>query len=110
MPTLPRTGRDDAARRASGDAYRGTAAERGYGSRWRSAAAGFKQKYPLCGMRPHGQRPVMSRCFDEGRTTATYQVDHVVPHRGDMRAFWDADGNWQSLCQSCGAAKSRAGL
>ena len=24
-------------------------------------------------------------------------VDHITPHRGDMRLFWD-EGNWQSLC------------
>jgi hypothetical protein len=42
--------------------------------------------------------------------SACNQVDHVVPHRGDQRLFWDAARNWQSLCRSCGAAKSRAGL
>jgi 5-methylcytosine-specific restriction protein A len=51
----------------------------------------------------------MSRCYDEGRTTAAYQVDHVVPHRGDQLLFWDRS-NWQSLCRSCGAARSRAGF
>lgn len=89
---------------------RGTAKERGYSARWDAAARRFRQQYPLCGMRPNGQPPVMSRCHDARRTTAAYQVDHVIPHRGDQALFWDRDGNWQSLCASCGAAKSQAGL
>jgi 5-methylcytosine-specific restriction enzyme A len=52
----------------------------------------------------------MSRCFDEGLVTPVYQVDHVVPHRGDQHLFWDESTNWQSLCASCGSRKSRAGL
>jgi 5-methylcytosine-specific restriction protein A len=27
-------------------------------------------------------------------------VDHVVPHRGDQRLFWD-QGNWAPACKSC---------
>lgn len=52
----------------------------------------------------------MSQCFDEGRVTAAYQVDHVVPHRGDPVKFWDERGNWQSLCAACGSRKTRAGF
>ena len=89
---------------------RGTTAERGYGSRWQRRAALFKARYSLCGMRPGGQRPVMSRCFDEGIVTAAEQVDHVVPHKGDQGLLWDELGNWQALCGRCGAAKSAAGL
>ncbi len=51
----------------------------------------------------------MSLCHDEGRITLGYQTDHVVPHRGNQSLFWD-EGNWQTLCASCGARKSRAGL
>jgi 5-methylcytosine-specific restriction enzyme A len=67
-------------------------------------------------MRPGGAPPVMSRCYEEGRVTPVYQVDHVVPHRGDPALFKDRSKrvvdqpNWQSLCQSCGARKSAAGL
>jgi hypothetical protein len=31
---------------------------------------------------------------------AAVVVDHIVPHRGDMKLFWDS-GNWQSLCKTC---------
>jgi 5-methylcytosine-specific restriction protein A len=60
-------------------------------------------------MRPHGVPPVMSQCYDQGIVTPAYQVDHVVPHRGDAALFWDQD-NWQSLCAQCGNTKSAAGL
>jgi 5-methylcytosine-specific restriction protein A len=38
------------------------------------------------------------------------QTDHVRPHRGDRALFWDREGNWQSLCRTCGARKTQAGL
>jgi 5-methylcytosine-specific restriction protein A len=25
-------------------------------------------------------------------------VDHIVPHRGNQKLFWDSEHNWQSLC------------
>jgi 5-methylcytosine-specific restriction enzyme A len=112
MPFLAKPGRPTAvatAREVS-DARRGSAHERGYTRGWQKAAAAFKLRFPLCGMRPNGAAPVMSRCFERGLHTLAYQVDHVVPHRGDLRLFWDAQGNWQSLCRACGARKSRAGL
>jgi len=89
---------------------RGNFRQRGYDARWDVAARAFRWEYPLCGMRPGGKPPVMSRCYDEKRVSAAYQTDHVVPHKGDPALFWDREGNWQSLCRSCGAAKSQAGL
>lgn len=96
--------------RAQRDQRRGTARQRGYDARWEKAARAFKVRYPLCGMRPGGRAPVMSQCHEQGMVTPAYQVDHVEPHRQDQRLFWDMEGNWQSLCQSCGARKSKAGL
>lgn len=97
-----------------------TAAQRGYGARWQRRSTAFKRRHPFCGMRPNGQRPVMSKCFDEGKTTLVLgqdergigrgQVDHVIPHRGNQKLFWDELGNWQSLCRTCGSRKSGAGL
>jgi len=83
--------------------------QRGYTRRWEKAAKLFRLRYPICGMRANGQRPVMSRCFEEGRTTVGFQVDHVIPHRGDQTLFWN-ECNWQVLCAACGARKSAAGL
>jgi len=92
------------------DRDRGTRHDRGYDARWVRRAATFRKRYPLCGMRPGGQAPVHSGCYDEHRVTLAYQVDHVVPHKGDQGLFWDELNNWQSLCASCGARKSAAGL
>lgn len=75
------------ARRAE-DTRRGTAASRGYGSRWQRARAAFLAEHPLCVM-----------CEREGRVTAATVVDHIDPHRGDMEKFWDSS-QWQSLCAS----------
>ena len=32
-------------------------------------------------------------------------VDHVVPHRGDQRLFWD-ERNWAPACKPCHDAKT----
>ena len=66
-----------------------TSCERGYNYKWQQARAGFLRKHPLC-----------VYCEREGRVTAATVVDHIVPHCGDMKAFWDF-GNWQSLCKPC---------
>lgn len=84
-----------------------------YDSRWSAYSVSFRQRYPLCGMRPNGEPPVMSKCHDAGRVTdatgSKGQVDHVIPvwQRPDM--FRD-ESNHQTLCRACGAAKSQAGL
>jgi len=92
-----------------GSAWKGTAHSRGYTSRWRQRADDFRRRYRLCGMRPDGQAPVMSRCHDEGRATRASCVDHVVPHRNDARLFWDEHGNWQAMCDACHARKTASG-
>jgi 5-methylcytosine-specific restriction protein A len=89
---------------------RGSRHAQGYGNRWARRAAHFRTLYPLCGMRPGGLAPVMSRCHDEGRVTIAAQVDHVIPHKGNAALFWDELGNWQALCKACGARKSAVGL
>lgn len=91
------------------DRRRGSAAERGYGTRWAKLSRAFRQQYPLCGMRPDGQAPVMSLCHERGEITAATQTDHVVPHRGDSALLWDWLG-LQSLCARCHARKTQAGL
>lgn len=89
---------------------RGSRHDRGYDNRWARRAAYFRAHFPLCGMRPNGRPPVMSQCYDEGRTTIAAHVDHVVPHRGDPVLFWDELENWQALCASCHMRKTVAGL
>jgi 5-methylcytosine-specific restriction protein A len=84
---------------------RRSAFSRGYTKAWSKKAKAFRLRYPLCGMRPGDQRPVMSLCDDDGRTTPATLVDHIVPHRGDPTLFND-DTNLQSLCDACHSRKT----
>lgn len=71
------------------DQERGTAAQRGYNARWRRARKRFLAANPLC-----------VECKKEGRLTPATVVDHIIPHKGDMKLFWD-ERNWQALCKRC---------
>lgn len=66
-----------------------SASSRGYGSRWRKASRAFLQAHPLC-----------EECLKHGRYTRATVVDHIVPHRGNAKLFWDRN-NWQALCKRC---------
>ena len=79
------------------DRMRGTAAERGYDKHWRAASADFLARNPLC-----------AQCRKEGRLTPATVVDHVEPHRGDKKLFWDRN-NWQSLCKTHHDRKTASG-
>lgn len=80
------------------DAHRGGAAQRGYGAEWREARKRYLERHPLC-----------VKCREEGRFTPATVVDHVIPHRGDKKLFWD-ENNWQSLCESHHNRKTGSGL
>jgi len=72
------------------DDERGTAAQRGYGSRWRRYTLLFKKQHPLC-----------AECERQGRVTPVYLVDHIIPVTGpDDPLFWDPE-NHQGLCEQC---------
>lgn len=73
-----------AARKAKADAARPSARERGYDSKWRQAREAFLKDHPAC-----------VRC---GAPSSV--VDHITPHRGDLKLFWSRR-NWQALCRSC---------
>lgn len=89
---------------------RGNFRERGYDAKtWDPYSRAFRKEFPLCGMRPDGVAPVMSRCHDAGRVTPGYQTDHVIPVHQRPDLFWERS-NHQVLCRACGAAKSQAGL
>jgi 5-methylcytosine-specific restriction enzyme A len=76
------------------DRQRPSAARRGYGSRWRRARAAFLARHPLC-----------AACQALERVVPATVVDHVAPHRGDARLFWD-ESNWAPACKSCHDAKT----
>lgn len=86
------SGRCEAHRRVDAramDARRGSANERGYGSRWQKAREGFLRLHPLC-----------VRHEVRGEVVLATVVDHITPHRGDMTLFWQRT-NWQPLCKQC---------
>lgn len=62
---------------------------RGYNRRWQKARLAFLHKNPLC-----------VRCKQQGRFVRATVVDHIIPHRGNQKLFWD-QSNWQALCKQC---------
>ena len=69
------------------DKARLSSAERGYDGKWRKSRKIFLQQNPLC-----------VECLKEGVITEATVVDHIIPHKGDKRLFWDRR-NWQALCK-----------
>ena len=66
-----------------------SAAKRGYSSKWQKVRREYLTAHPLCVL-----------CQKEGRYRKATVVDHIVPHRGDQKLFWDRS-NWQALCKPC---------
>lgn len=79
------------------DSRRESASKRGYDHRWKKARHEFLVRNPLC-----------KTCLRNGRVEPATDVDHVIPHRGDQKLFWDIQ-NWQSLCHSCHSKKTNSG-
>ncbi len=44
-------------------------------------------------------------CERRGKVKLATEVDHIIPHKGDMSLFWDPS-NWQSLCHACHSRKT----
>lgn len=76
---------------------RTSSAKRGYGRTWQKAREGFLAKHPLC---------ECDECkAGELRVRGATVVDHIIPHRGDMKLFWDRQ-NWQAMHTSCHSKKT----
>lgn len=58
-----------------------------YGTRWRKARFAFLCAHPWCVM-----------CKADGKVEPATVVDHIIPHKGDERLFWDRS-NWSGLCR-----------
>ncbi|MFE4525431.1 HNH endonuclease signature motif containing protein [Cytobacillus firmus] len=69
------------------DKYRGSAAQRGYDGKWRKARSTYLIKHPFC-----------VECEKVGVIVPANEVDHIIPHKGDKKLFWDST-NWQPLCK-----------
>lgn len=84
-----------------------SSAQRGYGHKWRVARAAYLLKHPYCVfcLRDAGipnsddHVAVGMACARKGiPIPIATVVDHSVPHRGDMKIFWDSS-LWISLCR-----------
>jgi 5-methylcytosine-specific restriction protein A len=71
------------------DSRRGTAAQRGYDGRWQRYRKWFLKRNPLC-----------VKCQENGNINSATVVDHINPHKGDRKLFWDPE-NHQALCKRC---------
>jgi 5-methylcytosine-specific restriction protein A len=97
MPVRPEThkpSRSITPKHVSASQVRLKTAERGYGGRWQRTRAGYLRRHPLC-----------VECEKAGRVTVATDLDHIIPHKGDMVAFWDSS-NWQGLCKPCHSRKT----
>lgn len=56
-------------------------------TRWRKLRRVFLAEHPLCAM-----------CQQEDKVCAAEELDHIVPHRGDLALFWNVQ-NLQALCR-----------
>jgi 5-methylcytosine-specific restriction enzyme A len=86
-----------AAARKSADEKRGNSAQRGYGEKWRKERIAYLRENPLC-----------VECMGVGQFIPAMVVDHIVPHRMDMKLFWRRS-NWQALCVRHHAIKTAKG-
>lgn len=76
------------------DAKRGTAAQRGYGTRWQHESKAFLAL------------PGNARCAC-GCGRPADMVDHIRAHKGDAVLFWDRS-NWQPMARACNSRKAIA--
>ena len=82
------------------DYKRKNSTSRGYNYRWQQERKAYLIRNPLC-----------ENCLNKHDVIrAATEVDHIIPHKGDMKLFWDAANNWQSLCRSCHSKKTAKGL
>ncbi len=65
-----------------------SAQERGYTSKWSKASKSYLSTHPWC-----------VECEKKGIHEPATETDHIIPHKGNMKLFWDSS-NWQGLCKS----------
>lgn len=76
------------------DSKRESSSARGYNSRWQKARLTYLRKHPLC-----------VYCLANDTTKLATDVDHIIPHKGNQKLFWDTS-NWQALCHECHSTKT----
>ena len=65
-------------------------------ARWVRLSRAFRAEHPLC---------ANAAANVPGCTLVATEVDHVVPHRGDVQRFFDVS-NLQGLCRTCHSRKT----
>jgi 5-methylcytosine-specific restriction protein A len=71
---------------------------RGYDYEWQKFREEYLKRNPFC-----------IECIKNGKLTKSKVIDHIIPHKGDERLFWDED-NMQPLCINCHNRKTGKGL
>ena len=84
------------ANRGKGVTARKSSSQRGYDGKWRKYRLLFLAEHPFC-VDPYGTHGLIE-------VIATV-VDHIIPHRGNMRLFWSPK-NHQPLCETCHNTKT----
>ena len=75
---------------------RKSSTQRGYNYTWQKFRKVYLKENPLCAF-----------CQQQNIVTPATVVDHIEPHRGDKKLFWNMD-NLQPLCHSCHASTKQA--
>jgi len=97
-PGCPNLGDEPYCAQHRGLYVRESAAARGYNGKWQAARKRYLRAHPLC-----------VKCQCQGKLTPATVIDHIIPHRGDDKLFWDQK-NWQPLCKGCHDRKTGGGL
>jgi 5-methylcytosine-specific restriction protein A len=84
-------------------AIRGTAAERGYDSRWSAYSRHLRRTELItCGSRLDNLPPTGdSECLRDGRVTPAELVDHITPVTSPDDPRWFDRAGLQGLCHRC---------
>ncbi len=85
-----------AQRQKEQDSKRASAYKRGYDRTWGKARKMYLARNPLCAECQRRKKK---------RIEAATEVDHIIPHKGNMVLFWD-ENNWQGLCKQCHSEKT----
>jgi 5-methylcytosine-specific restriction endonuclease McrA len=92
QPTRAKEVSTQAVQMLNPDAWREglTTAQRGYGGKWQRFRERYLASHPLCRL-----------CALEGKVVEATVLDHIIPHRGNMKLFWDVENNIQQICHTC---------
>lgn len=71
------------------ESNRGSASARGYGRKWQAYRLRYLAQHLWCVL-----------CAERKVVRASTVVDHITPHKGDERLFWDPM-NHRALCKPC---------